>query len=491
MNFEKMLAKRIGKEGVSELFNETSEDFKKLIKRLNLGEKQKLVLNLGEATHTLLSGAKRSGKTYSAVLRVLLYITEFKEYTKKHGGGAVFLVTGKTVVHARRVFLNTVNVIMEQLGLSYRYNAESASNSEKWQGVAMYFFGLGQRDAYDSIQGITAFGWYGTEITKSLPDMLTLCQDRVSYWQRLILWDCNPEHPMHSVYINYVQPNIGVELGARLHIGCLHFNYLDSVVHKDYWDSQKIKNQWSNLNEQEEHLLLKDCIVDESEKEVINLIRTHKIKDSELRDKYGKWMASDDMPLRNIQTKPYDVNAIKYARTVAFLDVANTANEKSCYSALAIAWRVEMPTSHDILMFTGTVWKEPIVDVIDEIGNVLNHFQVSKFYYEENGAGALLGQMPNFRRFGGIGFTQKRNKVSRILGDSLLDRMCSLGILVEQKLVFAHNDCDIEFLRQVRNFKYVESPCQGMGHKVIGYCDAPDALASALYMLEYGEREHK
>ncbi|GAG88645.1 unnamed protein product [marine sediment metagenome] len=138
-------------------------------------------------------------------------------------------------------------------------------------------------------------------------------------------------------------------------------------------------------------------------------------------------------------------------------------------------------------MFTGTVWKALLVDVLDELKSVLTDLNVSKFYYEANGAGAILGQFPEFRAFGAIPFNQKRNKVSRILGDSILDRMCGLGILVEQGVIYSHNECDPEFLNQVRNFQYVRSTSKGIPHNIIGYCDAPDALASALHLLVYGD----
>lgn len=482
------------KKEVEEIFDNNTEeiDFPAKVKALDLefGEKQKQVLGLDKFTKTICHGSKRSGKTFAIVLKCLL---ECWDFAKTYGtnGIAVFMVTGSTVEHARKVFLSTVNVIMQMTGINESFNLKSSASSEKIFGVDVVFFGLARTDSYDRIQGLTAFGWFATEVTKSLPENLRLTQDRVSMGKMNMFWDCNPEHPMHFIYTKYILPNVNVKVNTPMDTALIHFTYKDSPVAKEYWIAQKKNEGWSSIdeNEEDEKKLLKSFVVNEEEKEVMGLIKKYKITDAELRDKDGKWIATDDMPLRNIERRGYDMTLIRRAYKVAFLDVASTANEKSCYSALAIAWRIQFEgDGQDIFMFTGTVWKELLVDVLGEIDACLKAFKVNRFYYEENGAGAILGQFPEFRKFGATGFLQKRNKVARILGDSILDRMCGLGILVQQGVIFAHNDCDPEFLNQVRNFQYIRSTRQGMPHKVIGYCDAPDALASALHLLVYGDK---
>lgn len=481
------------KKELEDLFEDHEDeiDFAEKVKNLDIefGEKQKQVLAIDKFTKTICHGSKRSGKTFAIVLKSLLDCWDFGK-TYGTNGIALFVVTASTVEQARKVFLGTVNVIMEMVGIDKKFNLKSSQSVEKIFGIDIAFFGLGRMDSYDKIQGITAFGWFATEVTTSLPKNLRLTQDRVSMGKMNKFWDCNPEHPMHSIYVNFILPTMGVPVNTPLKTASIHFNYKDSPVAQEYWLIQKLEEQWSSIDENpdDESKLLQSVTVNKEEKETRDLIKTYKMSDSELRNKYGQWIATDDMPLRNIQKRAYNIALIKNAYTVGFLDVASTANENSCFSALAVVWRITfVGGASDIFMFAGTVWKALLVDVLGEIKAVLKYLNVSKFYYEANGAGAILGQFPEFRAFGAIPFNQKRNKVARILGDSILDRMCSLGILVDQGVIFAHNECDDEFLNQVRNFQYIRSTSKGIPHKTIGYCDAPDALASALHLLVYGD----
>lgn len=481
------------KEELEELFTDDEDeiDFPAKVKSLNLefGEKQKQILEIDKFTKTICHGSVRSGKTFAIVLKSLLDCWDFAK-TYGTNGIAMFIVTASTVEQARKVFLSTVNTIMQMVGIDQKFNLKSSQSVEKIFGIDIAFFGLARTDSYDKIQGLTAFGWFATEVTTSLPENLKLTQQRVSMGKMNKFWDCNPEHPMHYIYVKFILPNLHVEVNTPLDTALIHFNYKDSPVAQEYWISLKRDEKWSAIDEnpEDESKLLKSISVDEEENEKRGIIEKYGVSDSELRHKYGHWLATDDMPLKNIQKRAYALVLIKKAYTVGFLDVANTANENSCFSALAVAWRITFEGgASDIFMFTGTVWKALLVDVLDELKGVLVHLNVSKFYYEANGAGAILGQFPEFRAFGAIPFIQKRNKVARILGDSILDRMCGLGILVEQGVIYSHNECDPEFLNQVRNFQYVRSTSKGMPHKVIGYCDAPDALASALHLLVYGD----
>jgi PBSX family phage terminase large subunit len=112
------------------------------------------------------------------------------------------------------------------------------NNSFIFMDNRFYCFGSKDADDYKTIKGFTAFGWYGNEITDT--HMLTLdqCRYRCSGAGARIFWDCNPDHPMHNVKINYIDKADGkrikswhfiLEDNAKINNGFLTDEYIENI----------------------------------------------------------------------------------------------------------------------------------------------------------------------------------------------------------------------------------------------------------------------
>ncbi|MGL6107569.1 phage terminase large subunit [Romboutsia sp.] len=465
--------------------DDTLIDFESLY---TLSEKQKIIFDRTKNTNQIIlaHGAKRAGKTKAMILSSLKDIYDYSRIPNRRP--AIFLVTSTTERLASAHFLQESNDIFEQAGLKDRFNDSGHVSSCKIFGITVWFLGLSRTDAYSKIKGQTVFGWLGTEITEYDKINFEKCFDRLSAGKANIYFDSNPNSTSHWVFKDYIIKNRKVKLGTKSKISLLHFNYLDSLSLfegvNDFWALQENIYKGKNTNISTEDMealytkLLKREYLEVEDKEAFNIISKCNIQETELSDKFGFWVASQNEPLKNLTMHYLDKNIIRQCYSVAFLDLANTANENSCYTALAIAYRYDTPISH-CYYFIGKLFAKPYYETYDQVIEILEEFEVNNFYFDLHGAGVGMKDLPQFSKYGGIGLLQSRNKLSRI---------SDMSLLIDNGVLKASSFCENDFFHQVKSFRFAEKADNNniVVRKIKGYCDAPDALESALRVLIKG-----
>lgn len=451
-----------------------------------LSSKQKLILEVSNLSNQLLiaHGAKRTGKTKAMILASLKNIYEYSLLPKKQP--AIFLVTAPTSSIASRIFLREVNDIFGQLKIDLTYNDIGHVSSCKIFDVVVSFVGLSRQDGYTKIKGETIVGWFGTEISTYNQDAFNATIDRISAGKKNIYLDVNPQSPSHWVYRKYIAPNRGNKLGEPFKVCLQHFNYLDSLGlfegASDYWKLQEViyKEKDARIDpealEQLYSKLLTREFLEPHDKEAFDIIDKCGIGGTEIADKLGFWFFDQNEPLRHLMLldsrRQVPRAEIQSQYSVAFLDLANTANEHSCYTALAIVWSIHGAFGQTFY-FTGELFKKPYYETISDIHKILEYYNVDRFYYDLHGAGVGMKDLPEFKKYGGTGLLQTRNKASRI---------ADLSLLINANMLYANTCCPEDFFHQVRSFRFTEKVDNAeVIKKVIkGFCDAPDALESAI-----------
>jgi len=492
-SINKYRSKKYTKKEIDIIYKITEDaviDFENLY---TLSSKQKIIYDRTKYSNQVIlaHGAKRAGKTKSMILASLKDIYDYSNNPNRRP--AIFLVTSTTERLASSHFLQESNDIFEKAGLKERFNDSGHVSSCKIFGQTIWFLGLSRTDAYSKIKGQTVFGWLGTEITEYDKINFEKCFDRVSAGKQNIYFDSNPDSTSHWVFKDYITRNRNIEIGTKSKISLLHFNYLDSLSLfegvNDFWALQENIYKGKNPNISTEDMqalytkLLQREHLDVEDKEAFNIINKCNIQSTELADKFGFWIASQNEPLKHLirlsQDKALSIHVIRQVRTVAFLDLANTGNDNSCYTALAIAWEMENPLG-TFYYFTGRLFKQPYYETLDTVKAILVHYNVNRFYYDLHGAGVGMKDLPQFIEYGATGLLQTRNKLSRIT---------DLSLLIDNRILYASSCCEDDFFHQVKSFRYAEKEDnnQIVLRNIKGYCDAPDALESALRVLVKGE----
>lgn len=483
------------KKQIDAIYNITDDtviDFENLY---TLSEKQKIIFDRTKNTNQIIlaHGAKRAGKTKAMILSSLKDIYDYSRIPNRRP--AIFLVTSTTERLASAHFLQESNDIFEQAGLKERFNDSGHVSSCKVFGITVWFLGLSRTDAYSKIKGQTIFGWLGTEITEYDKINFEKCFDRLSAGKANIYFDSNPNSTSHWVFTQYITCNRNNKIGEKNTISLLHFNYLDSLSLfegvNDFWALQENIYKGKNANISTEDMqalynkLLEREYLEVEDKEAFNIINKCNIQETELSDKFGFWVASQNEPLKHLtrlsQDRAVSIHVIRQIYTVAFLDLANTSNDKSCYTALAIAWAMENPLG-TFYYFTGRLFKQAYYETLDTVKAILEHYNVKRFYYDLHGAGVGMKDLPQFIKYGATGLLQTRNKLSRIT---------DLSLLINNKILYASSCCEDDFFHQVKSFRYAEKEDnnQIVLRNIKGYCDAPDAVESALRVLVKGEEQ--
>ena len=482
------------KKEIDILYNTKTEaiiDFESLY---TLSEKQQILFNRSKfKNQTILAhGAKRAGKTKCMILASLRDIYEYSR--TKNRVPAIFLVTAVTDAVASSLFLRETNEIFQKAGLTQEYNISGHVDSCIIFGIMVKFLGLARKDAYTKIMGQTVLGWFGTEITAYDEKVFPQCFSRLSAGKQNIYFDANPQSTSHWTYRNYIVPNRNnIASDGKKGMSLLHFNYLDSINlfegAKDYWEMMEANvynmhnNKKRDANNEELIKSYAELFKRESleieDKEAFKIIKDCNIDTTELGDKFGFWTASQNEPLKNLTKYDLDLNLIKQCYSVAFLDLANTANNHSCYTALAIAYRYDTPISH-CYYFIGKLFAKPYYETYDDVVDILEKFEVDRFYYDLHGAGVGMKDLPQFVNYGGTGLLQTRNKLSRI---------SDMSLLIDNGVLKASSFCEDDFFHQVRSFRFTEKIDNNdiLVKKIKGYCDAPDAVESAIRVLIKGE----
>lgn len=198
---------------LSKLFTEKQIE----LLRCSVKEKPKILLA---------SGAKRAGKTYIMDLAFMKHMRQYKDM------GVSFIIGGATSSTIRR---NILNDMEEFLGTNIKLNKEQGF--ELW-GNMIYCFGGSNSDSWKAVRGFTAAGAFLNEGTALHDTFVKEVISRCSYEGARIFIDTNPENPMHSVKVDYIDKSGQTLNDGRLNIKAFHFNLYDNTfLPSDYVES--------------------------------------------------------------------------------------------------------------------------------------------------------------------------------------------------------------------------------------------------------------
>lgn len=196
---------------------------------LNLTPKQNEVMAsyiIEEPKITLLSGAKRAGKTYVAIIMYLLHIAKYENE------GISFIIGGATQASIRRNILNDMELIIgKELKLD-------KTNAVEIFGNRVYCFDGSNSDAWKKARGFTSAGALLNEGTALHDSFIKEVISRCSYQGAKIIIDTNPENPAHTVKVDYIDKT-GQRLdNGRLNIKAFNFSLYDNI----YLDPEYIES---------------------------------------------------------------------------------------------------------------------------------------------------------------------------------------------------------------------------------------------------------
>lgn len=165
---------------------------------------------------TVLSGAKRAGKTFILILIFLAKIAERKDQNVE------YIIGGATQASIRRNVLNDMErILRKELKIA-------KDGSVKIFGNKVYILDGSKSDSWKKARGFTAYGALLNEGT-SLNDMFVKeCISRCSGEGARIYIDTNPENPTHFVKKDYIDKSGEKLNNGQLNIKAFHFTLFDN-----------------------------------------------------------------------------------------------------------------------------------------------------------------------------------------------------------------------------------------------------------------------
>lgn len=165
----------------------------------------------------IMSGAKRAGKTYVALLLFLAHVAKYE------GQGLAFILGGATYSAIWRNILDDMEKI---IGRDIKLDKK---NSFQLFGNKIYVFDGSKSDSWKKARGFTAAGAFLNEGT-ALHDMFVKeVISRCSYKGARIIIDTNPENPGHPVKEDYIDKDGQTLESGRLNIRAFHFTLYDNI----------------------------------------------------------------------------------------------------------------------------------------------------------------------------------------------------------------------------------------------------------------------
>jgi PBSX family phage terminase large subunit len=165
----------------------------------------------------LLSGAKRAGKTYVALLLFLAHVAQYE------GENLAFIIGGATY---SSIWRNILDDMEKLLNIEIKLDKK---NSFRLFGNKIYVFDGSTSDAWKKARGFTSAGAFLNEGT-ALHDMFVKeVISRCSYKGARIIIDTNPENPSHPVKEDYIDKDGQRLESGRLNIRAFHFSLFDNI----------------------------------------------------------------------------------------------------------------------------------------------------------------------------------------------------------------------------------------------------------------------
>ncbi len=195
-----------------------------------LSKKQKLILKFGHQkkyqgyNSIICDGAVRSGKT-------IIMIISFVHWAMRFFENASFAVCGKTISSAERNIIDKVFSLSDITSFfDAEYNASkhklTIRNGEKEN--YFYVFGGKDKSSYSLIQGLTLSGVFFDEVALQNENFVYQSIARTLSQKNSKLWfNCNPEHPEHWFYKDWILDSKGENKRKSFH---LHFLMNDNPI---------------------------------------------------------------------------------------------------------------------------------------------------------------------------------------------------------------------------------------------------------------------
>ena len=145
-------------------------------------------------------GAVRSGKTFAMGLSFFLWAqAEFD--------GKQFGICGKTIASARRNLLSELSPYLRRVGMEIRERRGENALTVRFRGHENTFLLFGGRDESSAalIQGSTLAGVLLDEAALMPRSFVEQALARCSLENARYFFNCNPEHPYHWFYINWIK----------------------------------------------------------------------------------------------------------------------------------------------------------------------------------------------------------------------------------------------------------------------------------------------
>lgn len=165
----------------------------------------------------VLSGAKRAGKTFIAILLFLAHIAKFE------GQGLSFIIGGATY---SSIWRNILDDMEKLIGKDVKLDKK---NSFTVFGNRIYVFDGSTSDAWKKARGFTAAGALLNEGTALHDRFVKEVISRCSYKDSKIIIDTNPEDPAHPVKEDYIDKDGQTLESGRLNIRAFHFTLFDNI----------------------------------------------------------------------------------------------------------------------------------------------------------------------------------------------------------------------------------------------------------------------
>lgn len=219
------------------------------------------------------SGAKRAGKTFILTQIFLCHVSKYKNK------GVSFIIGGADQSSIRRNILNDLEVLIN------RSIKLDKTNSFELFGNRIYCFGGANSDAWKSVRGFTSAGAFLNEATALHDTFIKEVFSRCSYDGARIFMDTNPENPMHTVKVDYIDNSGQTLSNGTVNIKAFSFSLFDN----------------NHLSE-------------EYTESIIQATPSGMFTD---RDIYGKWVSAEGVVYKDFSEENYiesleGINLIKY-----------------------------------------------------------------------------------------------------------------------------------------------------------------------------------
>lgn len=165
----------------------------------------------------VLSGAKRAGKTYVALLLFLAHVAKYENE------GLAFVIGGATY---SSIWRNILDDMEKVIGREIKLDKK---NAFKLFGNKVYVFDGSKSDSWKKARGFTAAGAFLNEGTALHNMFVKEVISRCSYKGARIIIDTNPENPAHPVKEDYIDKDGQMLASGRLNIRSFHFTLQDNI----------------------------------------------------------------------------------------------------------------------------------------------------------------------------------------------------------------------------------------------------------------------